>query len=443
MTGHQIPPMAMTGPPGLNPHRRLSKMSNLMWTSSVSQPDLTMSTSTTTMSPTSLMSPSTSQPTTRASSPGPPSVSARGTPGPSPFISPLGSGSIYYQDLSYLSQALSQLGVSQNYVFPTPYQQVAEQRPDSRQHQNIHDLNGNDPGGQFLIARQAGEGVPMLRQHNNTPSALKPTDPNQWYTQYVSMPPGLPSESRPETPHELRGQSCSPQRSVNLSSQQSSTSKPCAVITPQLVTKQNKGSDSSVEAIAQSEAQLTLLSPAVGQESFWTQEANSAGTSEVSGLDPSLPPHLNQKVNSGDATAKFCPPNSQGSYPDIQFAKSTASVGTSCSDLTATEASPPFVLETCQICNVFHGPGPSTEDCHQNSQYFTFKPCVYGLQVVGQGGASVRLQDGTRCRYASCETANQSDNARKYEANYKFQSNLQTGTQVATKGSCAMEQLKR
>ena len=88
-------PVPNNVPENMRPQRKLSKVSNLCWTTSVSQPDLTRPL----MTPT--MSPSNSLPTSRASSPVPPSISARGSPGngPSPHVSPLGSGSIYNHDI--------------------------------------------------------------------------------------------------------------------------------------------------------------------------------------------------------------------------------------------------------------------------------------------------------------------------------------------------------
>ena len=95
------------------PMRKLSKLSNLCWVSSVSQPDLTVTT------PTPTMSPASSLPTSRASSPVPPSISARGSTGylPSPNISPLGSGNVYINENgSRGSKQNIQLGSTNNYM---------------------------------------------------------------------------------------------------------------------------------------------------------------------------------------------------------------------------------------------------------------------------------------------------------------------------------------
>jgi hypothetical protein len=74
----------------------------------------------------------------------------------------------------------------------------------------------------------------------------------------------------------------------------------------------------------------------------------------------------------------------------------------------------------------------------EGSPYYAFSPCMYGMQVVEKQGPSAAR------RFASCHNPNQSDNAQKYEGNYRFQANSQTGKQQATaKGSCAMEQLQR
>ena len=464
-----FPSTEVTGLPHGHSHRRLSKMSNLLWTSSVSQPDLTMTTTSTTMSP------STSQPTSRASSPVPPSISARGTPGqgPSPYISPLGSGSIFYQDLSCLSQALNQLGVAQNYAFPGAYQQASPEHRSSSQ-QSLHDLNGNDANNQYIVQQQMNdstrtpvlqsiqEGAPPLHPPQEgyhaggspLPVALAQGDPSAWYCQYVSLPPGVSTEPRSDgvaRPHEPRGQSSSPQRLVNLSPQRSSNSKPCAVITPHLVSGPRKpyepmisGNETLVlrdsSPLESTSSQVGVPSSALAQN-LW--DSDSYGSQpDMQRSDHRLPLQINQKAQTPEGT-----PNS--SCPDISFVlpatstPSKMSVGTSCSDLTALDAGPPFILETCQICNVFHGTGSmALESQHPKTPYFKFRPCSYGLQVVGRGGA-VHLQDGNRCRFPSCETANQLDNASKYEGDYNLQSSLQAGTQLATKGSTAIDQLKR
>ena len=469
-----FPSSEVTGLPPGQSHRRLSKMSNLLWTSSVSQPDLTMTTTSTTMSP------STSQPTSRASSPVPPSISARGTPGqgPSPYISPLGSGSLFYQDLSCLSQALNQLGVAQNYVFPGAYQQALPDHRSSSQ-QSLHDLNGNDANNLYIVQQQMNdsarapvlqsiqEGAPTLRpQHEGyhvggspLPVALAQGDPSAWYCQYVSLPPGVSTEPRAggvARPHEPRGQSSSPQRLVNLSPQRASTSKPCAVITPHLVSGPRKPHEPVIggnEALAprdsspleSTSSQVGVSSPALAQN-FGDSDFHGSQP-EIQRSDHTLPLQINLKAHTPEGTPVLGTPDS--SCPDISFAlpasstPSKMSIGTSCSDLTALDAGPPFILETCQICNVFHGTGSmALESQHPNTPYFKFRPCSYGLQVIGRGGA-VHLQDGNRCLFPSCETANQSDNAPKYEGDYKLQSGLQAGTQLATKGSTAIDQLKR
>ena len=466
MTRSQVPVMAFASSGGPSPHRRLSKMSNLMWTSSVSQPDLSMTTTSTTMSPSSLMSPTVSQPSSRASSPVPPSVSARGSPGhgPSPYVSPLGSGSsLYYQDLTYLSQALAQLGVAQNYMFPGPVS-----RPPSR-HQ-MQDLNGNDPGGPGYLVPREGTGSPlpplMRPRHESYPSSGHPQmapgpaqDPNVWYCQYVSLPPGAPPEHEP-----LRAGSCSPSRLVSLAPQQPTGSKPCAVITPHLVSSprqaadpriQNHGPPPPVRAAspaANLDNQFGLSSSAPAQNNFWAQESRAPDVPAAHQNDSTLPAHLNAKLRETSPAPGGSPSHDRGSCPDIHFSPTSSlippekiSVGTSCSDLLgAVDPAPPFILETCQICNVFHGPDISHEE-HKSSPVYTFRPCVYGLQVVAPGGTTVSLKDGGKGQLASWENGIQHDNApQKYEANSKFQSNLQTGRQYGgTKGSCAMEQLKR
>ena len=414
MPSHPAP--MVTSPSGHlpQPARRLSKMSNLLWTSSVSQPDLTMTKPTTTMSPTTHLSPATS----RASSPGPPSMSARCSTNPSPYISPLGSGSLYYQDLSFLSQALSQLGVPQNYVFPAPYQQV----PTTHQHR--HDNNGNPDSSQYL-----GESYPA------TVGQARPQlgpDGSVWFGPQYTAPPQPRQEVRVE--QEPRGQSCSPQRLVSLSRQSPATSKPCAVITPQLVSAPRKEVSPHVQDPA-SPAPSSLSSSAPAQNYFWGQDSPTLPDQP----DPALPRHFSQKSVPGDIAP---PPPWTDTAPVSQPGK--VSVGTSCSDLATLEPDqPPFVLETCQICNVFHGPSlPHSHDT-TNTSYFTFNPCVYGLQVIGPDGSSMRLKEGEAGRYGAWESTGRAEGAQKYEATLKTQNNSQAGKRGGFRGSSAMEQLKR
>ena len=460
-----FPPTEVIGLPHGQSHRRLSKMSNLLWTSSVSQPDLTMTTTSTTMSP------STSQPTSRASSPVPPSISARGTPGqgPSPYISPLGSGSLFYQDLSCLSQALNQLGVAQNFGFPGSYQQALQEHRSSSQ-QSLHDLNGNDPNTQYIVQQQVNdsarapvlqsiqEGAPTQRPHHDgyhtsgspLPLACAQGDPSAWYCQYVSLPPGVSSQPRADgmaRPHEPRGQSSSPQRLVNLSPQRVPTSKPCAVITPQLVSAPRKPHEPVIggnEALVPGDSSpLEIERSQVGASS--SVLAQNLWDSNLYGPQPETQRSDNSKANSPAITPLTSIQDI--SCPDVSFTSSSSpkiSVGTSCSDLPSLDAEPPFILETCQICNVFHGTGSmALESQHPNTPYFKFRPCSYGLQVVSRGEA-VHLQDGNHCQIPSCENANQLDNAPTYEGDYKLTTTkLEAGTQLATKGSVAMDRLKR
>ena len=106
---HSLPSLQCSGPPATRPsaavppHRRLSRLSNISWACSVSQPDLSQAGGTT---PT--QTPPCSAPTSRASSPCPPSISARASHAPSPTLSPYGS-----QDILRLNSALSLLSSAQ------------------------------------------------------------------------------------------------------------------------------------------------------------------------------------------------------------------------------------------------------------------------------------------------------------------------------------------
>jgi len=466
------------------PQRKLSKVSNLCWTTSVSQPDLTRTLTTPTMSP------SNSLPTSRASSPVPPSISARGSPGngPSPHVSPMGSGSIYNQDIYHLNAALNQLGLTQGYIYPPQHYGVPANSTEQRNAnvQPIQDLNGNQANYQ---AQQHGQTTTFLTPNMfNVPTQMhdsttvrhrqdtyqtngipvnghfmtKP-DSNIWYCQYVNVPNSESlnlnhgRQSSPETFHvpseydhagrplqnDQRCSSSSPQRLVSLSNTGSNCKKPCAVIAPHLV--QNHAEKQSNHQHGQNVQSVRSVGNTVIRNS---SPVPSIKVDNESGLSSSAPAH-NQcwtyKTSSADLPEEFTAikqkliersqgTNNSGSCPDINYVLDNShmgpnkrSIGTSCSDL---EKPVPFVVETCQICNLFHPKsGTTAEEASLGNPYYTYSPCLYGNKVMLNAGTS-QMPEGEHCTSPKeffPENTNKLDNRPdksvvvKYDRNFKVQ----------------------
>jgi len=466
------------------PQRRLSKLSNLCWTTSVSQPDLTRPITTPTMSP------SNSLPTSRASSPVPPSISARGSPGngPSPHVSPMGSGSIYNQDIYHLNAALNQLGLTQGYIYPPQHYGVPANSTEQRNAniQPIQDLNGNQANYQaqpgqtttFLAPNLINMPTPIHdattaihRQDTYQTNGLQQNghfmtkpDSNIWYCQYVNVPNSEslnlnhgnqhPTEAFQVTPefdhtgrpvkNDKRCSSSSPQRMVTLSSAGANCKKPCAVIAPHLVQSQpekkpNQQLGHSVQSTRsigttiirnsspvpsiKVDNEFGLSSSAPAHNHCWTYQTSTADISD----EYFAAKHKLIERSQGT--------NSCGSCPDINYTLDNShigpnkrSIGTSCSDL---EKSVPLVVETCQICNLFQPKsGSAAEEASMGNPYFTYSPCLYGHKVMVNAG-TLQMPEGEHCASPKeffPENTNKLDNrpdmsvAVKCERNNKVQS---------------------
>ena len=309
-------------PPGLLPpapatQRKLSKLSNLVWTVSASQPDLGRPT--TTLSPSS-RSPAASLPTSRASSPAPASISARCSPGqgPSPYLSPLDSRQDLAQpgaaqDVLYLNSALNHLALTQARLAPYP------------PHPTVMEV--------------AGPGQPQFNY------AASPGYYAQEAVTWGSRPPDQAADPR--------SGSCSP-RQVSFPRRGSGPAldpkKPCAVIAP---------------------------SPASQQP----HQAGSCGrqSAEAAVIRNSSP------VPSVKLDNELVPPRPR---PLDHLRPASRDIGTSCSDLGPAAAAPPFVVETCQICSLFHPrPRGGEAELGGGAACLVYSPCLHGDRVVPRSQA--------------------------------------------------------
>jgi len=476
-------------PENIKPQRKLSKVSNLCWTTSVSQPDLTRPL----MTPT--MSPSNSLPTSRASSPVPPSISARGSPGngPSPHVSPLGSGSIYNHDIYHLNAALNQLGLNQGYIYPQHHQYGFSAGTADQNNVNvqpIQDLNGNQahyqhgqatnfstPNVFSLPAQTPGRVCQENYQPNGANSHLTPKpDSNVWYCQYVNMPtPEMMNinhrrQLSPEAftlaaeydhvgqpvKNDKRCSSSSPQRFMSLSNPVSTCKKPCAVIAPHLVQNQTEQQSNqqhglngqSVGTIGNSMIRNSSPVPSIkiDNESGLSSSApahNQCWTFETSSSDVPEESMRRKIIERSQGTSNH------GSCPDINYTMENSnigphqrSIGTSCSDL---EKPAPLVVETCQICNLFHPQsGPQGEETNSESPHFTYSPCLYGHKVVLNTGISQMPEDEHRkSKEFFPENTNKLDNRpdKSVVVKYDRQCKVQTLRQE-TKENGKTEQIK-
>jgi len=476
-------PVPNNVPENMRPQRKLSKVSNLCWTTSVSQPDLTRPL----MTPT--MSPSNSLPTSRASSPVPPSISARGSPGngPSPHVSPLGSGSIYNHDIYHLNAALNQLGLNQGYIYPQHHYGfhggAVEQNNVNVQH--IQDLNGNQANYQhgqatnFLTPNAFS--LPTQRNDFTTARVCQPNganghsipkpDSNIWYCQYVNVSnPELVNLNHRRQPspdafnvaaeydhvghpvkNDKRCSSSSPQRFMSPSNPGSSCKKPCAIIAPHLVQNQTE---------QQSNQQHGLNGQSVGtignQMLRNSSPVPSIKIDNESGLSSSAPSHnqcwtpdLSVESMKWNVIERSQDTSNHGSCPDINYTMENSnmgpqqrSIGTSCSDL---EKPVPLVVETCQICNLFHPQtGPQGEEISPGNPHFTYSPCLHGHKVVLNTGISQMPEDEHRkSKEFFPENTNKLDNRpdKSVVVKYDRQCKVQTLRQE-TKENGKTEQIK-
>lgn len=289
-------------------------------------------------------------------------------------------------------------------------------------------------------------------------------DNNIWYCQYVNVPNSesfnlnharQPSPETFQVPSEYdhkgrtmqnnnRCSSSSPQRLVSLSNGGSNCKKPCAVIAPHLV--QNQPEKKSNHQHVQNVQSVRSLGTTIIRNS---SPVPSIKLDNEFGLSSSAPAH-NQCWTYQTPTAEMPQEfsatkqkliersqgtNNSGSCPDINYTLDTShigpnkrSIGTSCSDL---DKPVPFVVETCQICNLFHPKaGSSTaEEASMGQPYYSYSPCLYGNKVVLNAGTS-QMPEGehsTSPKEFFPENTNKLDNRPdksvvvKYDRNCKVQ----------------------
>ena len=339
------------------PQRKLSKLSNLVWTTSVSQPDLT---ATITSSPT--VSPATSLPTSRASSPAPPSISARCSPHgvPSPYLSPLDSSQHnLFSSLSPASSSLSDMSgsVMSSSMCAAPVSSLVSSRHDTVYlHSALNNLAMNQ-NHSFSSS-----------QHNIANTVPVPGSPaaNTYYSPLNNVSTAM-IDSNPHSG------SCSP-RQVTFSRPEVNK-KPCAVIAPVNVQSQEiKNSVSASSSLKVDEFGLSSSAPTSNNSWRLLPTNTSAHSSDTTALKL-----RERSLNNNNGS---CPENINFNSVD----QSKRSIGTSCSDLPNNAV--PFVVETCQICRLFHPKVTAEPGEHVNNPCFVYSPCLHGNQVMVKSGGS-------------------------------------------------------
>ena len=466
------------------PARKLSKLSNLCWVSSVSQPDLTLTTTT--------LSPVTSLPTSRASSPGAPI--SRGA-------SPFGSGTISHHQHGGISHhhqhGGSQVGLTSltNTTSSSSYylNQMDQQQRLQQQQQQLpvytsrfgqqQLMTASSPPGQQLFQPDPGPGRPsyhqfygsdqQLRSHLS-PEPLSPSHPfgsgqlwggggsglvypplqevstyEQLWTSNMSPPPTplppdvlvqdingnqellqhkqwqdnmalLSDSDRVMAARHVTDLNHPPYQQQQLQQQQQlrirpgrsaaapppmllpmsaagELGKPCAIIMPQQQQQQqqNPGCVTGLSSSAPSPPSPMWGYPYdrdEGEMKFYKQQQEQQHQQQQRAI--SVP----RQLTATSPTGRFVQLNS----PLIVAPRMQRSVGTSCSDLAAWEqqqhgggysisepcVSIPFVVEMCQICNVFKK-GSGEGECAP--PYYRYSPCLYGGRVL----ASPREEQGS------------------------------------------------
>ena len=422
---------------GSLPMRKLSRLSNLCWVSSVSQPDLTTTVTT--------ISPANSLPTSRASSPVPPSISARGSYNLSPAISPMGSnssiqsghhihmgsnGSVHSNSGHHVVTSSSVPRTSSRVASPVrqrcggqmyqmPHQQqVYQDLPypsgvNNNMSNTIHlpEIDGsqymmrsndnftyniiNDPVNNSMLSNQ------QQINYNN----LKPTGNQMGFAQNLvyltedgSILPVMnysePSAGYYQQPQQQQiNNNINPMMDPYYQQQQ-----------PQ---QQHFYNNNNIPEVNQqtSRRRRSLL--------YRVQRRSISPKPVSEQLKPCavIPPNSVIDSDPNGSKSKECTSNSPTFKERCSGATASlmkTDVGTSCEDLssiherslTPTGANNnnnqqpyPFVVETCQICNVF-SPGSSGKhdefNCTNNNvPYFSYTPCLYGTQIV-----MLKNQDG-------------------------------------------------
>ena len=388
------------------PHRKLSKLSNLVWTSSVSQPDLTRTITTPTVSP------ATSVPTSRASSPAPPSISARGSPHgvPSPYLSPMESR----QDLStsvnmlppMMSSSMSPAtslpglplqqpvsGWQGGVLAPAPMSSTAMRSAMSGQdviylNTALNQLAMSQGPAQYSQHDGNGNSVPILQPAQHYSHVPGQPD-NTWY--YVQQGPGPGHQQSTVVANVDSGGksgSCSP-RHIALPRHESHQKKPCAVIAP-IAPSSGQSADTLVGGKHQS---FQGSQPSNGAQSAQSAIIRNSSPVPTVSTDNELRPstsgssqHDPLTESASLASLKLRERSNNGTCPDNINPNSPGkrSIGTSCTDLQTNNT--PFVVETCQICTLFHPKIAAESSDNKNSPCFVYSPCLHGHQLMVKSG---------------------------------------------------------
>ncbi len=422
---------------GSLPMRKLSRLSNLCWVSSVSQPDLTTTVTT--------ISPANSLPTSRASSPVPPSISARGSYNLSPVISPMGSnssiqsghhihmgsnGSVHSNSGHHVVASSSLPRTSSRVASPVrqrcggqvyqmPHQQHVYQElsypPGVNNGTNtvqLSEVDGsqynmrsndnftyniiNDPVNNSMITNQQQVNYNNLKQTGNQMGFAQ----NLVYlTEDGSILP-VKNFSEPSTVYYQQ-----PQPQINNIN---------PMMDPYYHQQQQHFYNNNIPEVNQqtSRRRSSLL--------YRVQRRSISPKPVSEQLKPCavIPP--NSVIDSDPNGAKSKEYTSNSPTFKEKCSGATASpqktdVGTSCEDLSPhnersltptgvnnnNQQPYPFVVETCQICNVFSPASSGNYDelnctlsSNNNIPYFSYTPCLYGTQIV-----LLKNQDGQAVVY--------------------------------------------
>ena len=474
--------------------RKLSRLSNLCWVSSVSQPDLTATVTT--------VSPANSLPTSRASSPVPPSISTRGSYTMSPGVSPMGSSNSIQS--GHVAMGVTQMGSNSS---------IQSSNNGSTCIPNMGSNNGI-AFGHYVTS--AGSGVPRtcsgVRSPNhhslgNSSVFTQQASPfgsansvNNGVSQFGSgkdmYNPGTSYGSSNNMVNPMYTQEVDSNqymmRNENFQYKETDTQPVniCSMVNNQHPMNYNINSVGNQIGFAQNLVYLTedgTILPVMNYSdpstnSYYGQTVNNTLQTAVdpyqqqtncNNTNNDVNDHTSRRRKSllyrvqrrsispkPDVSEQFkpcavIPPNSIIDYdsrgtakpPEVNFNSQRmekscdqeqqypqqlkSDVGTTCDDLESssnktTSATPqpyPFVVETCQICNVF-SPAPLTnnmkiDNSHNNNNrsnnniipYYSYTPCMYGNQLVllnNENGQQVVVQEapGYSPAQMTCQVVN-------------------------------------
>ena len=237
-------------------------------------------------------------------------------------------------------------------------------------------------------------------------------------TQVVTTPTVSPASSHPASracspaPVEARTDqvwSCSTlgNRSNSLSPSRRviPSTKPCARIAPHKVTERDAVTKiGHVQSADQALIRNSSPAPTFRANEFRPSNSPLATTATTAMPWPSsgnIVTHSGYNLSPGERWKDGSVPNGNLS----QFNSLRRSIGTSCTDLANTPT-PPFIVETCQICSLFYPKVTRTvEESSKGSPHFVYSPCLHGHQVVLKSG------DRNSNTQLTSKNPNEADNA--------------------------------